>query len=226
MGSTSRRTENVNYESSRVVRKTRIPQGIVKRLSVSVLVGQDSHWEGAGKARHRVFVPPPPETLKTIKDLVSAVTGLNAERGDQLIVDSLPFEAMMKDEPPSAVPAPGTTPSNQPADWREMLKKYWTWILIAVLGLGVLAIIARSLTRRPRKELEEEITIQKTLAKPDSVPEIELPQAAYSPVVESAAAKPAADIVERVRLLTEQDLNAATTVLRSWLHEQKAHQEA
>jgi flagellar M-ring protein FliF len=39
-GSVASRSETVNYETSRVVRKTKLPRGIVRRLSVSVLVDQ------------------------------------------------------------------------------------------------------------------------------------------------------------------------------------------
>ena len=40
-------------------------------------------------------MPPSPETLKTISDLVAGVTGFNADRGDQLIVETLPFESSL-----------------------------------------------------------------------------------------------------------------------------------
>ena len=96
----SRRTENVTYQTSRVVRHTKIPQGVIKRMSLAVLVDQAVTWEGDGAARHRVLVPPAPETLKTIKDLVAGITGFNAERGDQLIVETLPFETSLNSEPP------------------------------------------------------------------------------------------------------------------------------
>src|SRR5580658_9663631 len=99
----SRRTENVTYQTSRVVRHTKIPQGVVKRMSLAVLVDQSVRWEGEGAAKHRVLTPPAPETLKTIKDLVAGITGFNAERGDQLIVETLPFESSLNAEPPKII---------------------------------------------------------------------------------------------------------------------------
>src|ERR1035438_5229603 len=108
-GGISRRTENITYQTSRIVRHTRIPQGVVKRMSLAVLVDQGVRWEG----KQRVLVPPAPETLKTIKDLVAGVTGFNAERGDQLIVETLPFESSLNGEPPAAdnrVPITKLTP--------------------------------------------------------------------------------------------------------------------
>ena len=99
---TSRKTENVNYETSRTVKRTVLPQGAVKRLSVSVLIDQEAHWEGIGAAAKRVLVPPSAERMKVIHDLAAAATGLNTERGDQLIVESLPFESTLNLDPPGS----------------------------------------------------------------------------------------------------------------------------
>ena len=55
-----------------------------------------------------MLVPPSPEKLKIIKDLVAGITGFNAERGDQLVIETLPFETTLLLEPPAAPPAPGT----------------------------------------------------------------------------------------------------------------------
>jgi flagellar biosynthesis/type III secretory pathway M-ring protein FliF/YscJ len=59
---------------------------------------------------HRVIEQVPPEKLKSIRDLVAAATGFSAERGDQLIVESLPFESTLNLEPPlPAGPGPKST---------------------------------------------------------------------------------------------------------------------
>jgi flagellar M-ring protein FliF len=41
----SRRTENITYQTSRTVKHTRLPQGAVKKLSISVLVDHSLRWE-------------------------------------------------------------------------------------------------------------------------------------------------------------------------------------
>ncbi len=96
----SRRTENVAYQTSRFVKHTRLPQGTVKRISMAVLVDHSVRWEG----KKRFLDPPTPERLKTIRDLVAAATGFSTERGDQLIVESLPFESTLHLEPPFQEP--------------------------------------------------------------------------------------------------------------------------
>ena len=46
---TTRKTENISYQTSRVVRRTRIPAGAVKRMSLAVLLDHNIRWEGAGR---------------------------------------------------------------------------------------------------------------------------------------------------------------------------------
>jgi flagellar M-ring protein FliF len=99
-GAVSRKTENVAYQTSRVVKHLKLPQGSVKRVSVAILLDQGLHWEGAGPAAKRVLDPPSAETLKVVKDVVSGVIGFQQERGDQVLVETLPFDATL------AVPAP------------------------------------------------------------------------------------------------------------------------
>ena len=103
----SRTTENIAYQTSRTVKKTRMPAGVVKKMSLAVLVDQSVTWEKDQKGVRRVLVPPTPETLKIIHDLVAGVTGFNAERGDQLVIETLPFESTLLLEPPLP---PGTQP--------------------------------------------------------------------------------------------------------------------
>jgi flagellar M-ring protein FliF len=132
--STSRRTENISYESSHVVRKTRIPEGQIKRLSVSVLLDQKARWEGKPNARKQVLIPPSAETLKTVHDLVAGVTGFTQDRGDQITVESLPFAATLEEGAPEL----GIPTSTHPLTWKDYLhdKK----ILIGA-GVGALLLV-------------------------------------------------------------------------------------
>lgn len=153
-GQVSRRTENIAYQSSRTVRKTRLPQGAVKRMSLSILVDQASRWEGQGKLMKHVLTPQSPETMKAIHDLIAGVTGFSQERGDQLIVECLPFESTRNQELDGA-PGPGTAPapvSNLPA-W---LQKIWPnaspIALAAVAGALLLIPVALIMFLRGRSK--------------------------------------------------------------------------
>ena len=109
---TTRTTENIAYQSSRSVKKTHLPAGVVRKMSLAVLVDQDVTWEKDKNGFKRVLVPPPPEKLKVIHDLVAGITGFSAERGDQLVIETLPFETTLLLEPPGGLP--GTAAPNKP----------------------------------------------------------------------------------------------------------------
>jgi flagellar M-ring protein FliF len=110
-GKISRVTENTVYQSTRTVKKIRLPAGALRKMSLAVLVDQEVKWEKDKTGFQRVLVPPSPEKLKIIHDLVAGVTGYSAERGDQLVIETLPFETTLLLEPPQQ---PGTTGSQKP----------------------------------------------------------------------------------------------------------------
>ncbi|MGO4880412.1 MAG: flagellar basal-body MS-ring/collar protein FliF [Bryobacteraceae bacterium] len=135
----SRRTEEINYQSSRVVRRVKLPQGDVKRVSVSLLLDQEVRWDGKPPHLQQVLVPPSAEKIKAIHDLVAGVISFNAERGDQLIVETLPFEATLHMEPPApAAPSgpPSAAPVGQVPAWLRTPKG-----MAAVAGGAILLLV-------------------------------------------------------------------------------------
>ena len=119
------------------MKRTVLPQGAIKRLSVSVLIDQDVHWEGNGANAKRVLVPPTPERSKIIQDLVAAAAGFETERGDQLIVESLPFESTLNLDPP-VPPVPVTHPKKlTPLEQFKSDPK----MMIGVIGGGLVVLL-------------------------------------------------------------------------------------
>ena len=151
----SRRVENITYQSSRTVRHTKLPQGTVKRLAVAVLVDQDVKWEGKGKQLQRVLIPPTPEKLKTIHDVVATLVGFSTPRGDQLIVETLPFDSTLNSEPPLP---PDATSGKKPDNLSNQLfgnKQLNTWIAMGLVGVvlgAILMVMLRGKKRLPRVE--------------------------------------------------------------------------
>jgi flagellar M-ring protein FliF len=136
-GGVTRRTENITYQSSHTVRHVRLPEGAIKHMSVALLVDSDVRWEGTGDKAKRVVQPPTPEKLKTIHDLVAGVIGFSAARGDQLVVESLPFESTLNPEPVSLAPRPVPAVPASPLD--QLLKN--KYVMIGA-GVGVLLLLA------------------------------------------------------------------------------------
>ena len=72
----TRMTENITYQTTRTVKKTRLPAGGVKKISLAILVDNELKWQQEKTGFKRVLVPPTPEKLKVIHDLVAGVVGL------------------------------------------------------------------------------------------------------------------------------------------------------
>lgn len=216
-GEVGRRTENVQYETSRVIRRTKIPQGMIKRMSLSVLVGQEMRWEGNGKAKHRVAVPPDPDTLKAIKELVAGVTGFSPDRGDQLIVDSLPFEGNLSAEPLPVTATP-KVPDTKTSQWLEVLNKYWHLILLALLGVAVIAIVLGA-TRARREAPEDEVELRREVAGVGPRPEVTSPNSPGVPELAPPVTSTADAILGQTRISAQRDPNVAASVLRMWLRD-------
>ncbi|HEV1286188.1 MAG TPA: flagellar basal-body MS-ring/collar protein FliF, partial [Bryobacteraceae bacterium] len=157
----SRHTENISYQTSRLVKHTRLPQGGVKKISLSILVDHSVRWDGA----RRVIEAPSVEKLKVIHDLVAAATGLDPARGDQLVVNAFPFESTLNAEPQTvlnAVPPAAVTPL--PA-WLQKLMGQKNFMVIAGVGaaamlalvVGFLVVVSRM---RRKKQIAAELAAQ------------------------------------------------------------------
>ena len=101
-----------------------------------------------------MLVPPSPEKLKAIRDLVAGVTGFSAERGDQITVESLPFESTLNLEPPplpqNPAPAAPAPSRHGPLAFPQMTGRQLVIAAAAGGGLLVLAAAAIVLLRRRR----------------------------------------------------------------------------
>jgi flagellar M-ring protein FliF len=168
----SRVTENIAYETSRTVKKSRTPAGEVRKISLAVLVDQTVSWEKAGNAFRRVLTPPSAEQLKAIHDLVAGVTGLNPDRGDQLIVETMPFETTLLTEPPqSALPAPPA--ARPPLPFAVSVK---TLEIVGGAALALLLILTVALLRR-RTAVEMEANAPPALSAAAGASPAQIPQA-------------------------------------------------
>jgi flagellar M-ring protein FliF len=152
----TRTTENITYQSTRTVKKTRLPAGSIRRLSLSVLVDQDVTWEKNGNGYKRVLVPPAPEKLKVIRDLVAGITGFAEARGDLLVIETLPFEITLMTEPPPspAAPTPVSATKGVPVAGLPFKVDQKQLVLIGAEAVGVLllAALAIFLLRKRKKK--------------------------------------------------------------------------
>jgi flagellar M-ring protein FliF len=238
----NRRTENITYQTSRFIKHLKLPQGTVRRVSVSVLLDQNVRFEEGRK----VIEPPSPEKLKVVRDLVAGVAGLQTERGDQVIVESFPFEAtlaLQSPQPPAAAsPAqPAPAPHWMPA-WLQSLMENKNFALLgAAAGAGILLLLLGSFwmvlrARRKQANLKlaaqlAEAETQKQIAAPDLSSQLEAKIAEQSALKEQQArdvlatlklppvkTKKTEVLVKHISTEAKKDPAALAQVVRTWLN--------
>jgi len=227
----TRRSESITYQSSRVTKHLKLPQGTIKRLSIAVLVDQGSHLEGKGAQAHRVVTPSDPEKLKAIQTLVGTLVGLDPMRGDQLTVEALPFDASMElDAGPLGAPAEKKTDNIFSLD---AIKKKPAQYGGTAIGVAVVIAMAIFVLMRNRKQA---VTVETREALPvaDTYSGLPAPHAAAvgagapgGPAAVSEPQRPALMPSRTEVLLTQLTENSRNNaevwanVLRSWLAEEE-----
>jgi flagellar M-ring protein FliF len=155
----SRVSENITYQTSRTVTKTRLPAGAIRRMSLAVLVDQELSWQRDRTGVKRVLIPPSAEKLKAIRDLVAGITGFDEKRGDQIAVETLPFESTLSTQPPRP-----DVPATPPASDLHMDQRIWIGVGIIV---GVLVLLAVVVLRGRRRA---PVTVSAPAELPPAVP--------------------------------------------------------
>jgi len=153
----ARRTENISYQSSHTVRHVREPQGAIKRVSVSLLVDSDVRYEGSGAKTRRIVEAPSAAKLKTIHDLVAGVIGLSTARGDQLVVETLPFESTLN---PEQLPLAKSTPPAAPPGWREQIVGNRLFLIGVGVGAAILLGLVFLIMRMSRRNAGNENAVE------------------------------------------------------------------
>ncbi len=181
---------------------------------------------------HRVLEQPPPEKLKSIRDLVAAATGFSPDRGDQLIVESLPFESTLHLEPDlvgSAAPkSTGNTAVNLPP-WLARLLENRTYTIGAGLAAGLLLVVIRRMFAKMfGRKKKAEVSVPGALPSADA--QLQAQRKAQAELdaemqaqLNAAALKEGAlrteVMLKRFRDNINKDALLASHIVRSWLNE-------
>lgn len=142
-----RRTENTSYQPSRTVKKTVLPKGSVRRISTAILLDHAVRWEGSGPKAKKTLIPPSAETLKGVRDMVAGIVGFTEQRGDQITVETLPFEGTVAAEPPMAPGAPSGSQGPAPFNFKQ--PAVIVGAVAAVLVVCALIFVVMLLGKKP-----------------------------------------------------------------------------
>jgi flagellar M-ring protein FliF len=231
-----RRTENNTYQPSRIVKHTTTPKGTIRRVSTAVLVDQTVRWDGVGARAKRTLIPPSADVLKGVRDIIAGITGFTEQRGDQITVETIPFETTREAEPPMAPAPPVKQPPATPVFKQPIMIGGAAGLILLTLGL----IFA--LSRKPRRgraedmspgaiaqgdpgglatpdgktqggrQLEQQIAdnnARQALLESEELNRIKLPESTRKTEV----------LVRHIRDSVQKDSVNATNVLRTWISE-------
>jgi flagellar M-ring protein FliF len=115
--------EVINYEINKTVNKTVMPVGEIQKLSIAVLVDGSYVKDKKGV---EVYQPREKKELDSIEDLVRKSAGINAGRGDQVVVSNMPFRASAGDD------------LNTPIPWTERVSNFTPYIkYLFIVGIMI-----------------------------------------------------------------------------------------
>jgi flagellar M-ring protein FliF len=214
----SRGSETVNYELSKVVRHTIRPRGDVERLSVAVTLDHETVvTRKEDGTMDRTTRPRAPEDLQKIHGLVAAAVGLDAERGDQLTVENVPFE-----EPPAAEVV-------EPGIWDRVGGPVLDGLrVVGIVAMGLFAFLffVRPLMRRATGDVRMLPGAAGGAALPAGMPRTVADlEGEIEAQLDAAAAEKAGErrklpvLTRRVSTLTQKEPEHAARLIRMWMGE-------
>lgn len=138
-----------NFEVDRTISHTRHQVGVVKRLTVAVVVDNIMMPPPAdAETNEPQSVPLTAEELERIRVLVRDAVGFNAARGDSVTVVNQPFRRYSPEQIED-IPAPSLW--EQPWFW-DLVKRGGGFLLLLILIFGVLRPILKKLAEAGRDD--------------------------------------------------------------------------
>lgn len=214
-----RSSETTNYEVSKVTRHTVSPQGQLSRLSVAVILDDErvttKAADGTAQTSTRAWND---DGKKRISGIVAAAVGLDTERGDQLTVENIPFDAAPIDAP---LPEPGVV-----TQLTDAAKEHWPAALRG-LGIFLIAIFALFGVLRPLARRAGTLVTVPELPPAATVPGARLPTVReMEGQIEAELDAMAATADRRLPVLTQRVAKLATDepeqvarIVRGWMAE-------
>ncbi|VAX20718.1 Flagellar M-ring protein FliF [hydrothermal vent metagenome] len=188
--------ETINYEINEIVSRVVTPVGVIKKLSMAVIVDGKYETDEEGKKK---YIPRSAEELKQLSDLTLAAAGINIDRGDKITVESVPFDTSLFDEMIS--------------DKKDSLDGQFYFEIIKYVGMGLLAILMFLFVIRPVIGwiTSTSSDIEALRSFPQTVSQME------EQISGGASPTEHVDYRTRVTKLFQDDPKGAAEMIRAWL---------
>ncbi|CAG7856232.1 Flagellar M-ring protein [biofilm metagenome] len=118
-----------NFEVDKTITHTRSATGLLRRLSVAVVVDDQRTVQADGKVTNQPYKP---EDITRFTDLVKQAVGFDDARGDQVTVTNVAFKTP---EAPEALP---TVPLWEQPWFLNLLKQVGAGLVVLLILLGIL----------------------------------------------------------------------------------------
>ncbi len=139
--SSEKKETTTNFEISKTVSATERATGSVKRMTLAVIVDHLSTWEKDAKGEPVLKqTPRTADELKKIRDQVSAATGIQPKRGDELTVENMAFATLQVN--------PKEEAEAKKQFWVDLIRQFAPSVIYAVIGLAVFFMLILPMLRR------------------------------------------------------------------------------
>lgn len=184
-----------NYELDKSITHIKNPTGVIKRLSVAVVIDDKVSYDAAGNATR---TPLTEEELTRVEALVKGAIGLNDERGDSISVVNSSFAQA----PP--IPAAEEVPLLKQPWLIPVIKQILAGLFILVVLFTVIRPTLRQLfgPKAKHRDLNEEESEE-----PEPVPKLELP----------APDRLSEQRISQVKNIAHDDSKRAAQVIMNWV---------
>lgn len=196
----TRKDSTINYEVDKTIKYVKQSVGVIKRLSVAVVVNNKKDTSKDGKPTTR---PLSEAELKQINDLAREAMGYAKERGDTLSVANAAFTAVEKED-------------NEPPLWKQLatpemgkdlLKYLLIGAIVAYILLAVVRPILRTMFPPPPPEIEEEDGEED-----DGAVEVDLTAMGGDLILATYEGK-----MQKAREIAHADPKAVANIIKDWM---------
>ncbi|MDO8206572.1 MAG: flagellar basal-body MS-ring/collar protein FliF [Gallionella sp.] len=196
----------VNYEVDRTISHTVLPVGMIKRLSVAVVVNNRKVTDPKGKVS---FKPLTDAEKAQIDNLVKDAVGFDQNRGDSLNVQNAAFNDDKE--------VVAEVPLWQQPDMIELAKQLAKYLMIAVVMLVVVFKIIKP-AFRPLQSFRTEETDHEAVATGELAAGAEGAGADNEPGQYTPPIEPYEKNLNIARQITQQDPKIVASVIRDWVN--------
>lgn len=223
---TKKKETTTNYEISKLQRSVEQAPGAVKRMSLAVIVDNNTSWEKDAKGEPvEKSQPRTAEELKKIREQVASAVGIQDKRGDQLTVENMTF---------ASVTNPKEEAEAKKQFWIDQAKALVPYVVPSILGLAIFFLVVLPMLKRLSAAINKptplriqggeggeggttsarKATPAKSMAELEAEIEAELN-------AEGAAGAPEAQrrqlIKKRIQETANTDAETAASLVRSWM---------